>query len=98
VGYLRTQIEFGLSVLAYLMVSLARSTVVRANPDADWRYYVALLPLAPAGFVIWLFVRALAGSTSFKANPDAGVRFLARAAALITLSATGSSRARACRT
>jgi len=48
-------------VLAYLMVLVGSVTVVRANPDADWRYYVALLPLAPAGFVIWLFVRALAG-------------------------------------
>jgi hypothetical protein len=57
----RTQIEFGLSLLAYLMVLVGSVTVVRANPDADWRYYVALLPLAPAGFVIWLFVRALSG-------------------------------------
>ena len=57
----RPQIEFGLSMLAYLMVLVGSVTVVRANPDADWRYYVALLPLAPAGFVIWLFVRALAG-------------------------------------
>ncbi|HYR50455.1 MAG TPA: hypothetical protein VES90_09755 [Candidatus Eisenbacteria bacterium] len=56
----RTQIEFGLSMLAYLMVLVGSVIVVQANPDADWRYFVALLPVAPAGFVIWLFVRALA--------------------------------------
>jgi hypothetical protein len=56
----RTQIEFGLAMLAYLMVLVGSVTVVQANPDADWRYYVAVLPVAPAGFVIWLFVRALA--------------------------------------
>src|SRR6267378_6273986 len=55
----RTQIEFGLAVLAYLMVLVGSVTVVQANAEADWRYYVALLPVAPAGFVIWLFVRAL---------------------------------------
>jgi hypothetical protein len=55
----RTQIEFGLAILAYLMVLVGSVTVVQANPDADWRYYVVVLPVAPAGFVIWLFVRAL---------------------------------------
>jgi hypothetical protein len=56
----RTQIEFGLALLAYLMVLVGSVTVVQANREADWRYYIALLPVAPAGFVIWLFVRALA--------------------------------------
>lgn len=56
----RTQIEFGLAVLAYLMVLVGSVTVVQANAEANWRYYIALLPVAPAGFVIWLFVRALA--------------------------------------
>ena len=55
----RTQIEFGLAMLAYLMVLVGSVNVLKANPDADWRYYVAVLPVAPAGFVIWLFVRAL---------------------------------------
>jgi hypothetical protein len=55
----RTQIEFGLTALAYLMVLEGTATVLQANPDADWRYYVALLPLLPAGLVIWLFVRSL---------------------------------------
>ena len=56
----RTQIEFGLAMLAYLMVLVGSVVVVQANPDAGWRYYVVVLPVAPAGFVIWLFVRALA--------------------------------------
>lgn len=56
----RSQIEFGLALLAYLMVLVGSVVVVQANPEAGWRYYVVVLPVAPAGFVIWLFVRALA--------------------------------------
>src|SRR5487761_513394 len=56
----RTQIEFGLAMLAYLMVLVGSVIVVQANPGASWRYVVVLLPVAPAAFVIWLFVRALA--------------------------------------
>jgi hypothetical protein len=55
----RTQIEFGLTMLAYLMVLVGSITVLKANPDADWRYYVAVLPVVPAAMVIWLFLRAL---------------------------------------
>src|SRR3981081_843902 len=55
----RTQIEFGLALLAYLMVLVGSVTVLRANPEADWRYYVAVLPALPAALVIWIFVRAL---------------------------------------
>jgi hypothetical protein len=56
----RTQIEFGLAMLAYLMVLVGSVVVVQANREAGWRYIVVLLPVAPAAFVIWLFVRALA--------------------------------------
>jgi hypothetical protein len=56
----RTQIEFGLAMLAYLMVLVGSVVVVQANPGASWRYFVVVLPVAPAAFVIWLFVRALA--------------------------------------
>ena len=55
----RAQIEFGLVVLAFLMVMVGCVTVVQANPTADWRYYVVVLPLAPAAFLTWLFVRAV---------------------------------------
>jgi hypothetical protein len=56
----RTQIEFGLAMLAYLMVLVGSVVVVQANPQASWRYFVVVLPVAPAGFVVWLFLRALA--------------------------------------
>lgn len=56
----RTQIEFGLAMLAYLMVLVGSVVVVQANPDASWRYFVVVLPVAPAAFVVWLFLRALA--------------------------------------
>lgn len=55
----RAQIEFGLVVLAFLMVMVGCVTVVQANPTAAWRYYVAAVPLAPAAFLAWLFVRAV---------------------------------------
>jgi hypothetical protein len=55
----RAQIEFGLVVLAFLMVMVGSVTAVQANSTADWRYYVAVLPLAPAGLLAWLFVRAV---------------------------------------
>ncbi len=56
----RPQIEFGLAILAYMMVLVGSVTVVQANPQAEWRYYIAGLPVLPAGLVILLFVRALA--------------------------------------
>src|ERR1700675_3643182 len=56
----RTQIEFGLAMLAYLMVLVGTVVVVQANPAASWRYFVVILPVAPAAFVVWLFLRALA--------------------------------------
>jgi len=56
----RTQIEFGLGLLAYLMVLVGSVTVLEANPgEAGWRYIVAVLPLIPAGVVVWITVRAL---------------------------------------
>jgi hypothetical protein len=56
----RKQIHFGLSILAYLMVLVGSVTIVQANPDADWRYFIAVLPVFPATLVVWLFVRAIA--------------------------------------
>ena len=55
----RSQIEFGLAILAYLMVLVGSVTAVQANPQAEWRYYIVVLPVLPAALVIWLFVRAL---------------------------------------
>jgi hypothetical protein len=55
----RSQILFGLSMLAYLMVLVGSVTVLKASGDAPWRYYVAVLPVVPAVIVIIQFMRAL---------------------------------------
>lgn len=55
----RTQIEFGLAMLAYLMVLVGSVTVLQANPNASWRYIVAVLPVFPAALVLSIFVRVL---------------------------------------
>lgn len=55
----KTQIQFGFAIVAYLMVLVGSMTVVQANGEASWRYFVAVLPVAPAALVIWLTVRAL---------------------------------------
>lgn len=56
----RTPIYFGSAILAYLMVLVGSVTAVQANPEAAWKYVVAILPVLPAALVIWLTVRALA--------------------------------------
>jgi hypothetical protein len=43
-----------------MMVLVGTVTIVRANPAADWRYFIAVLPIVPAALVVWLFVRAIA--------------------------------------
>ena len=55
----KTQIQFGLAILAYLMILVGSVITVTANPDVDWKYVVAALPVVPAGIVVWLTVRAL---------------------------------------
>src|SRR5258708_38855910 len=52
----RTHIQFGLTLLAYLMVLVGSVNVLQANPEAAWRYYLALLPVFPAGLLIWVFM------------------------------------------
>jgi hypothetical protein len=56
----RAQIEIGLALLAYMMFLVGSVTILRANPDASWRYVVALVPVAPAALVLFLFGRRLA--------------------------------------
>jgi len=56
----RSQIEIGLALLAYMMFLVGSVTVLRANPDADWRYIVAVVPVLPAALVVFFFVRQLA--------------------------------------
>jgi hypothetical protein len=55
----KNQIQFGLAILAYLMVLVGSVIVVGANPDVEWKYWLVLLPVVPAGIVVWLVVRAL---------------------------------------
>jgi hypothetical protein len=55
----KTQIQFGFAGLAYLMFLVGSVTVVAANPQADWRYWVASLPLVPTAVVVFLVVRQL---------------------------------------
>lgn len=55
----RTQINFGLAMLAYLMILVGSITVIQANPGASWRYFVVVLPVAPASVALWVFVRGL---------------------------------------
>ena len=56
----RSQIEIGLALLAYMMLLIGSVTLLRANPDASWRYIVAVVPVLPAALVVFLFVRRLA--------------------------------------
>jgi hypothetical protein len=56
----KTPIYFGSAILAYLMVLAGAVTAVQANPEAAWRYEIAVLPVIPAALVVWLTVRQLA--------------------------------------
>jgi hypothetical protein len=55
----RSQINFGFAMLAYLMILVGAATVIAANPNASWRYYLAALPAVPAAIGLTIFVRAL---------------------------------------
>ena len=74
----RSQINFGLAMLAYLMVLVGAITVIQANADAGWRYYVAALPAVPAVFALVVFVRALTRLDDL----DARIQLLAFGSAL----------------
>jgi hypothetical protein len=55
----KAQIQFAFALVAFLMVLVGAVTVVEANSEVSWKYYVAVIPALPAGLVIWLFVRGL---------------------------------------
>lgn len=81
----KTPIYFGSSILAYLMVLAGAVTVVQANPEATWRYYVAALPVIPAALVIWLIVRQLARMDEVqKRTQMQAIGFAMAATALLT--------------
>jgi hypothetical protein len=56
----RFQIEIGLALLAYMMFVVGSVSILRANPEADWRYIVAVVPVAPAALVLYFLVRRVA--------------------------------------
>ena len=49
--------EFMAAILAYVGLVFLADFVVDANPDSDWRYGVALLPMVPAAFVVAVSLR-----------------------------------------
>ena len=70
----KTPIYFGCAVLAYLMVLVGSVTVVQANPTAEWRYEIAVLPVIPASLValagvvlvVWVpFSRSVLGRAAY---------------------------------
>jgi hypothetical protein len=81
----KSQIQFGLAVLAYFMVLVGAVVTVSANPNVDWKYFVAFLPIVPAGIVIWLTVRALSRLDEVqKRTQMQAIGFALAATALIT--------------
>ena len=55
----RSQINFGLAMVAYLMMLVGGATVIEANPGASWDRYVAAVPALPGAIALVIFVRAL---------------------------------------
>jgi hypothetical protein len=52
-------IEFGSSMLAYVVVLVVALLLIEAHPHAVWRIPVAVAPVVPICFALWAFVRAL---------------------------------------
>lgn len=55
----RSQINFGLAMVAFLMVLVGVASVIEANPHASWTMYLAVLPALPGAVGLYQFVRAL---------------------------------------
>jgi hypothetical protein len=67
------------------MVLVGAVVTVSANPNVDWKYFVAFLPIVPAGIVIWLTVRALSRLDEVqKRTQMQAIGFALAATALIT--------------
>ncbi len=52
-------IEFGSAMLAYSAVLIVSVTLIQRDPQAPWRYVVALAPIVPAFFALLAFIRFL---------------------------------------
>ena len=55
----RSQINFGLALVAFLMMLVGAAIVIEANPGAEWTKFVAAAPSLPGAIVLYLFVRGL---------------------------------------
>lgn len=64
----RSQINFGLAMVAFLMILVGTATAIDANPAAGWRYYVAALPAIPAAVGLFILVRGLMGLDDIQAR------------------------------
>jgi hypothetical protein len=81
----RAQIEIGLALVAYMMFLVGSVTILRANPEASWRYLIAVGPVAPAAVVIFLFARRLTAMDELQRRIQAeAFGFALAATALIT--------------
>jgi hypothetical protein len=56
----RYAVEFGVAMTAYFVVLLGTAWVLRAFPEAPWRYPVAVLPVLPVVLVLWVVQRSVA--------------------------------------
>lgn len=52
-------LQFGGSMLAYVVVLLISISIINQNPTAPWRFALALAPVIPAFFALLAFVRYL---------------------------------------
>jgi len=64
----RPQINFGLALVAFLMILVGAATVIEANSGASWRYYVAALPAVPGLVALAIFVRGLMALNDIQAR------------------------------
>lgn len=52
-------VEFGIAMLAYVVVLLGSVWLLNMNPQSPWRFAIALTPVVPAVFALVAFVRFL---------------------------------------
>jgi len=64
----RSQINFGLAMVAFLMMLVGAATVIEANAGADWVKYVAAVPAIPGVVALYIFVRGLMGLDEIQAR------------------------------
>jgi hypothetical protein len=53
----RYLLEFGSSMAGYTVLVPVSIWLLRRCPPGPWRYPIALLPVIPAAFALWAFIR-----------------------------------------